>query len=100
LNSPFLRFSLSPIKNKKAIRLGPYGCQKEKAMGPDQSPMASIPPSGLDLWVTFPKVKIKEAKVEHFYDPQVSLYDISGWICQGKYDLMTLAFPGFSKHPG
>ncbi len=54
--------------------------------------MASIPPSGLDLWVTFPKVKIKEAKVEHFYLPQILLYDISGWICQGKYDLSLSGF--------
>ncbi len=54
--------------------------------------MASIPPSGLDLWVTFPKVKIKEAKVEHFYVPQKLFYHISGWICQGKYDLSLSGF--------
>jgi len=48
--------------------LYPYGSQKEKAMGPEWSPMASIPPSGLDLRVTLTKVKIKikEAKVKHF----------------------------------
>jgi len=28
--------------------------------------MASIPPSGLDLWVTLTKIKIKEVKVKHF----------------------------------
>jgi hypothetical protein len=28
--------------------------------------MASIPPPGLDLWVTLIKIKIKEVKVEHF----------------------------------
>jgi uncharacterized protein YeaO (DUF488 family) len=66
LKSPFLVSSLSPIRNKKAIRLWPYGCQKEKAMGTEWSPMASIPPPGLDLRVTLAKVKIKEAKVKHF----------------------------------
>jgi hypothetical protein len=35
-------------------------------MGPEWSPMASIPPSGLDLRVTLAKIKIKEAKVKHF----------------------------------
>ena len=36
-------------------------------MGPEWSPMASIPPSGLDLRVTLAKIEIKEAKVRHFY---------------------------------
>jgi hypothetical protein len=31
--------------------------------------MASIPPSGLDLWVTLTKIKIKEVKVKHIYHP-------------------------------
>jgi hypothetical protein len=39
---------------------------KKKAMGTEWSPMASIPPSGLDLWVALAKVKAKEAKVKHF----------------------------------
>jgi len=41
--------------------------EKEKAMGPECSPMASIPSSGLDLWVTLSKIKIKEEKIKHFY---------------------------------
>jgi hypothetical protein len=40
--------------------------KKEKAMGPKWSPMASIPPSGLDLRATLAKIKIKEIKVKHF----------------------------------
>ena len=39
-----------------------------KAMGPCRSPMASIPPAGLELWVTLAKIK-KEIKVKHFYLP-------------------------------
>ncbi len=39
--------------------------KKEKAMGSERSPMASIPASGMDLWVTLAKIEIKEAKVEH-----------------------------------
>jgi hypothetical protein len=39
--------------------------KNEKAMGPYGSSMASIPPSGLDLWVTLTKIK-KEIKVRHF----------------------------------
>jgi hypothetical protein len=31
--------------------------------------MASIPPSGLDLWVTLTEIKIKEVKVIHTYRP-------------------------------
>jgi hypothetical protein len=31
--------------------------------------MASIPPSGLDLWVALTKIKIKEAKVKHTHHP-------------------------------
>ncbi len=41
--------------------------EKEKAMGPERSPMASIPPSGLDLRATLAKIKIKEEKIRHFY---------------------------------
>jgi hypothetical protein len=40
--------------------------KKEKAMGPQWLPMASIPPSGLDLRATLAKIKIKEIKVKHF----------------------------------
>jgi len=43
--------------------------KKEKAMGPEWSPMASIPPSGLDLRVTLAKIRIKEVKVKHFHHP-------------------------------
>ena len=46
--------------------------KNEKAMGPYGSPMASIPPSGLDLWVTLTKIK-KEIKVKHFDLPNVVL---------------------------
>jgi len=56
--------------------------------------MASIPPSGLDLRVTFPKIKIKEAKVEHFCVPQKAFYHIRGSICQGKFGL---SLPDFLK---
>jgi len=59
-----------------------YGCQK-KAMGPEWSPMASIPPR-MGLRVTFPKIKIKEANVKHFYVPQKLLYYTRVSICQGK----------------
>ena len=41
--------------------------EKEKAMGPSRPPMASIPPSGLDLRATLAKIKIKEEKVRHFF---------------------------------
>jgi hypothetical protein len=49
--------------------------------------MASIPPSGMDLRVTFPKVKIEEGEVKHSRFPQVQLYHINNRICQGKYGL-------------
>ena len=40
--------------------------KNEKAMGPLRSPMAFIPPSGLDLWVTLTKIK-EVVEVKHFY---------------------------------
>jgi len=48
---------------------------KKKKPWADWSPMASIPPSGMDLRVTLTKVKIKvkEEKVKHFHTLQVLL---------------------------
>jgi hypothetical protein len=51
------------LKNKKAIRLCPYGFENKKAMGPIRSPMAFHPGTGLDLWVTLVKIKIKKIEV-------------------------------------
>jgi hypothetical protein len=47
--------------------------KNRKAMGPYASPMASIPPSGLDLWVTLTKIKIKKVKAKHFHLPYFAL---------------------------
>ena len=36
----------------------------KKAMGPHQSPMASPPHMGSDLWVTLSKIKVKVIKIK------------------------------------
>jgi hypothetical protein len=78
LKSPFLDPSLSPIRNKKSHKAVPLWLSKRKSHGPKWSPMASIPPSGLDLRATLAKIKIKEAKAEHFYILQFGIIKHKG----------------------
>ncbi len=61
--------------------------KRKKPWGPTMVTHGFHPSIGIGLWVTFPKVKIKEAKAKHICVPHKLLYHMGGQICQGKYDL-------------
>jgi hypothetical protein len=59
---------LLPPKKIKKPQSCPYGFKRiKKPWGPLGHPWLSIPRSGLNLWVTLSKIKIKEIKVENLF---------------------------------